>query len=447
MKNNKIKNFLRVGVIGLLIATNISSALAQPINQITENQLTNQQIVNVIRTSTEKSDLDYFIQSGSGVSNEKIEKIQNHINASIQKVLGNKKINQIKDEINKAVKPLNPNDEFKINYSWAMPREILQEYKDTKQTDSSVANGSFDISQKCEVNVKLAVDNVGRLFESSELVSNTVEEITLQTNEQLFLTLKETVAHELSHCIVHKHMKSKNFELNFSNKFKENNPEIVKSFNKIINNVKDKIASQKHDEINKLDYVIFSNYQENFADVYGAFGRLGENPNAEKINEVKLSLINLAQLRENSRITHQTKGAYQYALDNLEVSAKMSLTEREDFAKQIASDALIMSAELMTKKLFQNSGIEEIAYLLTSSIELKEGGKVNISTDYVKEKSIDLIVEEYVNILENKENIGMFNKKIETYNEIIQKHQFNPSVLKRLKQTNEQEASKKYTIK
>ena len=76
MKNNKIKNFLRVGVIGLLIATNISSALAQPINQITENQLTNQQIVNVIRTSTEKSDLDYFIQSGSGVSNEKIEKIQ-----------------------------------------------------------------------------------------------------------------------------------------------------------------------------------------------------------------------------------------------------------------------------------------------------------------------------------------------------------------------------------
>ena len=55
MKNNKIKNFLRVGIIGLLIATNISSALAQPINQITE-----------------KSDLDYFIQSGSGVSNEKI---------------------------------------------------------------------------------------------------------------------------------------------------------------------------------------------------------------------------------------------------------------------------------------------------------------------------------------------------------------------------------------
>lgn len=221
MKNNQIKNFLRVGVIGLLIATNISSALAQPINQITENQLTNQQIVNVIRTSTEKSDLDYFIQSGSGVSNEKIEKIQNHINASIQKLLGNKKINQIKDEINKAIQPLNQNDEFKINYSWAMPKEILQEYKDAKQTDSSVANGSFDISQKCEVNVKLAVDNVGRLFESSELVSNTVEEITLQTNEQLFLTLKETVAHELSHCIVHKHMKSKNFELNFSNKFKK----------------------------------------------------------------------------------------------------------------------------------------------------------------------------------------------------------------------------------
>lgn len=50
----------------MLIATNISSALAQPINQITENQLTNQQIVNVIRTST---DLDYFIQSGFGVSN------------------------------------------------------------------------------------------------------------------------------------------------------------------------------------------------------------------------------------------------------------------------------------------------------------------------------------------------------------------------------------------
>ena len=41
----------------------------------------------------------------------------------------------------------------------------------------------------------------------------------------------------------------------------------------------------------------------------------------------------------------------------------------------------------------------------------------------------------------------MFNKKIETYNEIIQKHQFNPSVLKRLKQTNEQEASKKYNPK
>lgn len=60
---------MRVGVICLLIATNISSALAQPINKITENQLTNQQIVNVIRTSTAKSDLDYFIQSGFGVSN------------------------------------------------------------------------------------------------------------------------------------------------------------------------------------------------------------------------------------------------------------------------------------------------------------------------------------------------------------------------------------------
>ncbi len=45
--------------------------------------------------------------------------------------------------------------------------------KDTKQTNSSVANGSFDISQKCEVNVKL--------------VSNTVEEITLQTSEKYTL--------------------------------------------------------------------------------------------------------------------------------------------------------------------------------------------------------------------------------------------------------------------
>ena len=42
------------------------------------------------------------------------------------------KSNQIKDEINKEIQPLNQNDEFKINYSLAMPKEILQEYKDTK---------------------------------------------------------------------------------------------------------------------------------------------------------------------------------------------------------------------------------------------------------------------------------------------------------------------------
>ena len=88
-----------------------------------------------------------------------------------------------------------------------------------------------------------------------------------------------------------------------------------------------------------------------------------------------------------------------------------------------------------------------MGYCLLYSIDYRFLFLYILQTDYVKEKSIDLIVEEYVNILENKENIGMFNKKIETYNEIIQKHQFNPSVLKRLKQTNEQEASKKYTIK
>ena len=39
------------------------------------------------------------------------------------------KNNKIKDEINKEIQPLNQNDEFKINYSWAMPKEILQKYK------------------------------------------------------------------------------------------------------------------------------------------------------------------------------------------------------------------------------------------------------------------------------------------------------------------------------
>ncbi len=419
----QFKNFLRNGALAVMMASTLVSAFAKPIQSMVENQPDNVQMVQVIKSNIPQEDLAYLIQMGPGVKNDRTDSIRKKIDSSIESKYGQERIEQVKKELGEEIKELSEKHNINVAYSWAIPKKIIEEYPTAKQNDSSIANGSFDISGQCSVDIKLAVDNQGRLFESSELLDHTTEEMSNRSSQSIIATLKETVAHEISHCVLQKQMKDPNFELSFSKEFRETNPQIAKALNDKINDVKVKISHKNFEDINQFDYILFSNYQENFSDVNGAFARLGENPTTETIKEVRDSLISLAKFREKSDVSHQTQAAYQYALENLEVAALMTPSQRENFAKQISSDTLISNLKIVFEKVLSNSESTAIGTYLVGGLTINKDNSVSLKIPKDKEKELGSIFVEYEDMIDAGHKLGSAGQKILTHSELVSKHE------------------------
>jgi hypothetical protein len=358
-----------------------------------------------------------------GASDVRIDGIRAKINSSIEAKYGQQHLEKVKEQVGKNLKELSDKYNVRVSYSWATPKKIIEEYPKAKQNDSSVAYGSSDISSECRVEIRLAVDNHGRPFEASELLEHTTEEMSSRSNESIVATLKETVGHEISHCVLQQHMKDPNFQLNFSKEFRETNPQISKSLNEKINDVRIKVSNKKFDDIAQLDYIIFSNYQENFSDVNGAFSRLGENPSAETIKEVRESLVNLASFREKSDVEHKTQAAYQYALEKLDVAAAMTTSQRENFAKEIASDTLISNVKLVFEKVFNNNESTTIGTYLIGGLTINKDNSVSLNIPKDKEKELGSIFVEYEDMLDAGHKLGSAGQKIFTHSELVAKYE------------------------
>lgn len=372
--NNKVKNFLQNGMLAIMMASSVASALAQPVNQMLEAQPQRAEIVKIIQNDIPKEDLAYLIQMGSGSTDSRVSEIYSVINKKIEEKFGSGHVESVKKNLGKEITNLSHFKDIEINYSWAIPKEVLIKYKNAPKNDTSVAENAFDTSNTCRVTIKLAVDDNGRLFEASELISLSNEEVSKKTDKEIHGVMKEAIAHEVSHCVLHKELKKENFEMSFSKEFKEGNPIIASVLNSKIHETKTKIAQGVQEEVNFFDLMLFTNYNENFSDVFGAFSRFGDHPNAEKIYEVRDSLLEVAKFRENTGMTHKTQAAVQYALEKLEDAAKMNPEQRLELAKEIAGDSLLNNMRMVLEKMVgvENRGI--VSSYLVGGLKLTADG-------------------------------------------------------------------------
>jgi hypothetical protein len=415
----KFKNFLKNGVLSVVIASSLASAFAQPINTMVDNIPNRSEIVQIVKDNVPNEDLAYLVQQGAARSDARTEAIYQKINETIEAKYGSEEIQDIKQGIEKQLKEISDYRDIPVSYSWAMPKEIIQEYKDAKQNDSSVAYNAMDISGQCKVVIKLAVDNNGRIFEASELSGLTTEDVSAKSNKTLKEVISETMGHEMSHCVLQEKMKDPGFEMSFSKDFKEANPTITKILNEKINLVKTKMENNDKENIDYFDYLMFSNYNENFADVAGAFARLGNNPTASTIKDVRDNLIELSKYRESTELTHKTQVAVQSAIEKLDEAAKMTPEKRVEFAKEIAGDSLLDNMQIVFGKVLKTNATYIVGSFLVDGLKIEKNGTVTQSIPEVKEDLFTTISEEYDSL---KLNGGVL-KKVFSHEELVKKYE------------------------
>lgn len=416
------KKFLQNGVLAVVMAATVTNALAQPIS-VMQDRPERTEIVQIVKDTVPKEDLAYLIQNGAGYSDARTEGIYAKINETMESRYGNSEIQAIKKDLEKELKEIGAYKNIKVSYSWAMPKEIIQEYKDAKQNDSSAANNAMDISGTCNVVMKLAVDNQGRFFEASELAGLTTEQISARSDKAIKDVLKETISHEMSHCVLQEQMKAPDFEMSFSSDFVQTNPQIAKALNEKINLVKQQIANKDFDNINYFDYLMYSNYNENFADVSGAFARLGEHPSPEKIQEIRENLLEVARFRESTGLTHKTQAAVQYALEKLDDAAKMTPDQRIEFAKEIAGESLLSNMKIVFNKMFKSSDAGLVGSFLVGGLKLAEDGSVTQAVPEEKSTVYETIADEYDAMENAGHKLGSAGQKIFSHQELLAKYE------------------------
>jgi hypothetical protein len=177
--------------------------------------------------------------------------------------------------------------------------------------------------------------------------------------------------------------------------------------------------------INILNYMTFINYHENFADVNGAFARLGEHPDAQSIKEAKEQLLNVARLRENTGLTHKTQFAVQYALEKIDLAATMNPQERTQFAKQIASDSLMNNMRLVLKAGVGSANSNTFANYMVDGLKIEKDGslEVNIAPENVAQHG--KIQKEILTMRDAKPILGTMSQEIKSYDELLAQYQKN----------------------
>ncbi len=420
----EFKKFLKNGVLAVMMAATVTSALAQPINAMLQESPDRVEVAQIIKDSVPKEDLAYLIQKGPGHTDARVEKVYEIINKEVDKKYGNEHLQAIKKEIEKEVKHIAAYKNINVSYSWSIPKEILKDYPEAKQNDSSVAYSAMDISGECKVVMKLAIDDHGRLFEASELAGLTTKEVGELSSKKIIDVLKETISHEMSHCVLQQDMKNPNFEVSFSKDFKEQNPEIVKAINEKINTTKTQIEKKDFDNLNYFDYLMYSNYNENFADVSGAFARLGNNPNEATIKEVKGGLLELAKFRESTGLTHKTNAAVQYALEKVEDAAKMTPEARIEFAKEIAGDSLLNNMKVVFNRMIKINHSGVLSSYLVNGVKIDENNMVTQEVPEGTDDQYEKIVNEYEAMEDGVQKLGSVNQKIYSHQELFAKYNY-----------------------
>lgn len=424
----QFKKFIQIGIVSIVAAASLANALAQPINLLLETPaLNNTEIVQIIKQNIPKDDLTYIVKNARAEKNERTDKIYNKIDNLIVSKFSHKQLNSVKNELNEALKGLGPaGNSIKVTYAYATPKEIIDEvakdHPDIRTNDSSRAENAMDVSKECSISMNLAIDNKGRLFESSELVSLSTEQVSKMSNKEIMGVLKETLLHEASHCALHSQMKDPNFSLKFSDSYANQNPTIVKLLNEKISEVKNNISSKNLDNIDTLNLMTFINYHENFSDVNSSFSRLGANPNAEKIREAKEQLLNVSRLRENTGIYHKTQYAVQYALNNIDAAAKMDMNTRTEFAKEIASDSIMNNMRIVLFKVLGQNHTEIFSNYMVNGLKISKVGEVSYEVEDNKLGDFDKITKEIDTMRHNEPTLGTMSQKLKSYANLMEQY-------------------------
>lgn len=375
----KFKKFLTTGVlIGLSVAV-IGNAMGNTVSQLNKEQVSDTQISAIYEDAMSHDDfMEMLKNDGFRFNNEKTNELRLEIASKVaeqgHQMHLNKVENMIKQEFGSQI------DGYKISYSFGIPGALLAK---GVRNDTSMAVNGFKANGTCEVDVRLNVDNHGRLFESSELGYKSASEISAMTDAQINNVIKEVVAHEVSHCKLSEQIKSGDFKLNLSDTYKQENKDIANSLTTKFDNIVNAIKADNKDDMTVFDYLAFINYHENFADVNAAFMRLGDG-SKENVDAVKAQLVEVAKIRhETSSMYHKTSSALQDALEKVDFAAKLTPKEREDLAHQIAGENLMHNMKGVFAQLNpEGDKIEDLSYFVKGKIDLVEvNGKAMVAKE------------------------------------------------------------------
>ena len=427
----KYSKFLQTGLISLLLATSLGNALGQTSQQLLGNApLDNTAITMLVKNKISKDDLAY-VAGNLEIKSDRSEAIYKKIDSLVSQ--HNKKdMQSVKKEIQKTLSDLSVYKDVKVSYKYAVPQDLIKEFKDVpgvKGNDSSVAYNSYLASEKCEVSLKLASDNHGRLFEASELSHLSTQEVSKMSQAEIDSTLKETVLHEAAHCLMHSELRKDDFELKFSEKTLSQSPETAKKMSEKIKTVTENLRNNKPNT--QLDNMAFLNFNESFADVMSAFARMGDKPTTSSIQEAQDQLLHISHMREESGLTHKTQPAIQNALSKLDMASKMTIKERYVLAKEIASDSIIPSMKIVLQRTLGNSNTGVVAAFTVGAINISDDGKANFDITEEKGDSYDSLCAEFKQVtlkeVKSDQKMGTLGQEIKSFNELVTDYK-NPAI-------------------
>lgn len=380
-----MKKFLKVGLFLLFSSFLCKKVIANELNL--EDLLIKREIKSVIKDE----EITYLMNNYNFLSDEKITKINKKINNIVLNVYGDEKLNKIKKDFDLLIKEEIFFKNINLDYQYAIPKFIFKNVG--FENDSSEARNLYDLKNNCSVVLKFDVDDSGRIFESSELGYKTKKQISESSDYEIKNTLKETLFHELSHCL----LKEKKFLPIISNNFKYEYKNLSYSLIKKIINIRDNIEKYGFNSLNVFDYVVFSIYNETYADVMSSFVSI---KGKENFNDAKKQLINLLGFRINGRATHKDFFGILNALNVINSEFVFDDKNKELLAREIA-----------TLSILQN--IKEVFYDFTKIDDEKYVSLYLSDSIYIEKKKIKIKVSKsYYDInkdVENLKNFGFFS--------------------------------------
>lgn len=391
--NPKIKNFLTIGIVGLLSFSIMAKSFAgiQPLD--TEAPLQQQQIVQMYKESLTPAQIKHIETNGLKGNQPETLEIKETIAKKTFEYGLQSHLDKLKIELGNSI-PEHLKD-IHISYSLSVPNDILD--SNVRHTDTSIAWNSFT-KDTCNIEMRLGVDSKGRLFESSELSHTNLLEISKQSNEQIFSVLKETLLHEISHCSLQKDLIGiplNGFKLTFSEEYiNSQNPINLSLLNQLsykLGNLVDTFnKTGNFSKFDSLEFLVFVNFHENFSDVNSALLRLGDG-SPEKIQEVKEQLTDIYKMRSNAKSQlHQTQNSILETILSLDKAAPMNAEQRTQLALQIVSDNLMTSIR-DSFSLFNKNNINLYNHNTDSMIVGFLNSSFSVNFDNITKKQIPTI--------------------------------------------------------